>query len=163
MICLLRARQSVRAALPVIAAAATADGVYALLTGLGVLAVARAGVSGVLAVASVVFLLLCAYLLWPRTRSLSAVSAVGVAALNPPAALLWLALGGTLAAHPHGSEVVFLALGAASATASWFMLLAIVSHHSQRWLTATVMRGLSVTVSLTLVALACVRAGTLLG
>jgi arginine exporter protein ArgO len=77
--------------------------------------------------------------------------------------LLWLALGGSLGAHPHGTGVAFLALGAAAATASWFTLVAIVARHSKRLLTEDALRALGMTVSLTLVALACVRAGTLLG
>jgi arginine exporter protein ArgO len=162
MMCVVRARVSVRAALPLVAAAASADGVYALLAGAGVLAAARAGISDALAFASVGFLLLCAYLLWPRDHTLSARSAVLVAAVNPPAALLWLALSGSLSTYPPSAgAVVVFCVGAASATAIWFALVATASRRLLRLLSDRFLWRASATVSVLLVALACERAASL--
>jgi len=162
MMCVVRGRQGFYYALPLIVAAASADTVYALLAGAGLLGAALAGASDVLSIAAVGFLLLCAYLLWPRQAMPSSKSAVLVAAFNPPAALLWLALAGSLNRHPGDVlAVIVFAAGAAAATATWFAGVAFLSHKFSHILSDRIMRWARVTVSLALVALACLRAALL--
>jgi threonine/homoserine/homoserine lactone efflux protein len=127
-LCVSLARQRLRDALPLIVAAALTDFCYALLCSLGLL-----GAIGIdphiLAWLSVLLLALAAILLWPAgKRRIGVVSAVGIAALNPSTAALWIGMSATVISSEHlRAEPVALALGTLIATGSWFLGLGYVS------------------------------------
>lgn len=163
MLCVLLGREGVRRALPLVAAAAAADSTYALLAGAGALTALLIGAANVLDVATVGFLLLCAYLLWPRGAPPSGRTAIMVAAFNPPAALLWLAFAGSLNKAPSGPvDIIVFAAGAAFATATWFLLVAFASRKLSTVLSDQLLRKTSIAFSIALVGLALLRALTLL-
>ncbi len=163
MMCVVRGRRGFLNGLPSIIAAAAADCVYALLAGAGLLAAGLAGASDILSISAVGFLLLCAYLLWPRQTVPTGRSAAMVAAFNPPAALLWLALSGSLNTHPRQAvTVVVFACGAATATATWFTGVAFASDKLSHVLSDSAIYRVSVAVSVALVCLAAIRLVTLI-
>jgi len=162
MMCVVKGRQGFSYALPLIVAAASADTIYALLTGVGLLGAALAHASHILAIAAVGFLLICAYLLWPRKEATSSTSVALIAAFNPPAALLWLALAGSLDHHPGNLlTVIVFAVGAATATLTWFSGLAFLSHRFSHLISDGGMYRARVLVSVILILLALLRAVTL--
>ena len=156
MLCLTRARSGGwRYGMPTAFSAATADSIYALLAGLGVLTAALVGIATELHIATVFFLLFCAYLLYPKNTVVSTRSASLVASMNPPAALLWFALAGSLNHHPPSAlTMVFFVVGAAAATLTWFTLVAVASHRLAHILSDQVVRSATFVVCAVLVGLA---------
>lgn len=125
---LLRSRCRLTSGLLLAALGAGIDGVYALLAATGVLAAVLTGGEDVLAVLSVLFLAGCAALLWPR-EDCTTCTGTWMVLCNPPQALLWLALAGSLPGHPPGLTAVMLfACGAAAATGMWFCTVSLAAH-----------------------------------
>jgi len=130
-VCVGLARRRVADARSLILSAALTDCCYALLCSAGALATLRLDET-VLNWLAPAMLVVAAVLIWPeRGRTLSAVSAVGVAALNPATCALWIGLSsGTIGSwHPRALDPLAFALGTMFATALWFTA---VAHASSR-------------------------------
>jgi threonine/homoserine/homoserine lactone efflux protein len=130
-LCIAVARNGARQAVPVIAAAAATDALYAVLAAAGILALNGISHDAVRYLAAG-FCLVGAVLLWKPGALLSTRTAVGLALLNPGTAALWLGLSAITRVRPHGLGLLFWVLGVVAGTTTWFSGLAIASAHIHR-------------------------------
>lgn len=128
-LCVRLARERLRHALPLILCAALTDCCYALACSLGSLRALRVDES-VISWLSPGMLALAALLIWPAKKiRLSAPSVIGITALNPATAALWIAMSSTVLSLEHTSAIdpLMLALGTLIATGGWFAAIAYLS------------------------------------
>ncbi|HVO55479.1 MAG TPA: hypothetical protein VMT37_13790 [Solirubrobacterales bacterium] len=125
-LCVSLASGGVRRAMPLITGAALTDAAYSLLAASGILLASRTGVETLRYLTPAFLFATAALTWWPTSIPSRAFAAVPV--LNPATALIWLGLSSVPALQALSlPEALLRPIPVALGTATWFVLLAVVS------------------------------------